>query len=91
MKYFKIFLWTTACLGLGMWMASFDIGGRTPLEHMERAWKQTTPKLDTVRMGAADLIGGAKRKAPTRVAPAELHSKKDRDELEQIIAKRQQK
>lgn len=93
MGILRFLVWTGLCIGLGIFLATADVGGRTPLEHLTRAWKQTSPRLERVKGDAGELVEGVKKKVATKEAPAptERHAQEDRDAVDAIIAKRAQK
>jgi hypothetical protein len=37
MGFFKFVIWTGFSIGLGLFLASYDVGGQTPLERVRRA------------------------------------------------------
>jgi hypothetical protein len=99
MTFLKWLVWTACAVGLGVFLASGDVGGRTPLEHMSRAWKQTVSpsKLDRVKDGlhdtfedAKDAVSDAKDKVTGKpaAAPRERISKDDRDAVNRLIAQK---
>lgn len=40
MSTLRFLLWSTLCIGLGLALGTFEIGGRTPWERLQRTWKQ---------------------------------------------------
>ncbi len=69
MGILKFLVWTTCAVGLGIFLARGQIDGRTPLEHMERAWKRNTSPsqvermkdgVDRVKSGFEDALDDAK-------------------------------
>lgn len=90
MALLKFIGWTSTCVMLGVWVGSFEFGGRTPMQHMQRAWKSSAPKLEKVKDHAEDLVDEVKKKVSTKDAarPTEHHTSEDRDAIEKLIAKR---
>jgi hypothetical protein len=84
----RFVLWSGICVGLGVALASVEVGGRTPVSHLERLWRHTAPRLE--RAGG-EVVEEVKRKvAPATAAePKESHGKADRDAVADIIARRQ--
>ena len=82
------------CVALGVFAASYEISGRTPLAHLKGLWQQQAPHLDAagahVKDTATDLAGEMKRQVTTP-GPREHHSADERDSVNRIIARRQQK
>ena len=98
MGFLKVFVWSVCCIGLGMGLAKVEIGGRTPLEHAQQAWKHRVnpSKLDQLKNGLGDAMDEAKDKveaakeafAKDDKRPRERHSAEDRDAVNKLIAKR---
>ncbi len=65
MGIIKFIVWTTLCVGAGIFLAGFEFKGRTPLQHLEREWHSNSPKLDKVKDGAEDLVDDVKKKLST--------------------------
>jgi cytoskeletal protein RodZ len=89
----RLFLWTAAAVALGIFLATYKIGGHTPLETAERTWHQTlTPqRVSAVKEKVEDAYEDAKDKVSTSKAPHEHHSTEDRDAVNKLIAKRSPK
>lgn len=90
MGILKFLVWTGTCLAIGVWLGGFEFQGHTPAEHLERAWKSSSPKLEKVKDGAEDLVDEVKKKVSTKdgARPTEHHTSEDRDAIEKLIAKR---
>lgn len=99
MSFLKWLIWTACAVGLGVYLASGDIGGRTPLEHAERAWKQTVSpsKLDRVKDGlsdtledAKDAVSDAKDKVSGKPAkpPRERITRDEREAVNRLMAQK---
>lgn len=76
MGILRFVLWTALCIGLGIFLATFDMGGRTPLRMIQGAWKQA-PILEKV------LDKPTEKPAPVK----ERHSKEEREAIDQLISK----
>lgn len=99
MGMLKFLAWTACAVGLGIFLAKGEIDGRTPLDHMERAWKRTVrpSHMDRVRDGvdrmkdgledaledAKDAVGQKKEAAPRERITAE-----DRAAVNRLIAQK---
>jgi hypothetical protein len=92
MGILRFLVWTTLCIGLGIFMGTQEIGGRTPWQTMQGAWKQQAPRLEKVKDGAEDLVDDVKKKVstqdPAAQQPKERHNEEDREAIDQIISKR---
>jgi hypothetical protein len=92
MGILRFLMWTTLCIGLGIFLGTYELGGKTPWQTMQSAWKQQSPKLDKVKDGAEDLVDDVKKKVstqdPVAQPPKERHNKEDREAIDQIISKR---
>jgi len=97
MGILKFLVWTTCAVGLGVFLARGQIEGRTPLEHMERAWKRNTSPsrmdrmrdgVDRVKDGLGDALDEAKDAVgkKTDAAPRERITQKDREAVNRLIA-----
>lgn len=91
MATLRFLVWTAACIALGIFLATFEVGGKTPLVRGQEAWRGA-PSADAVKRTAGDLLGDAKKQLGARdAAPVERHSAEERDAVNALIAKRQQK
>lgn len=90
MGFLRFVIWTSLCVGLGIFLGTHDVGGKTPWQLMQGAWKQQAPHLEKVKDGAEDLVDDVKKKVSTQdvAQPRERHDKEDREAIDQIISKR---
>ena len=90
MGILKFIVWTGTCVALGVWLGGVELHGHTPLQHLERAWKTSAPRLDKVKDGAEELVDEVKKKVSSKdgARPTEQHTTEDRDAIEKLIAKR---
>jgi hypothetical protein len=94
MGILRFLVWTALCIGLGLFLGTQVIGGKTPWQAVQSAWKQQSPKLEKVKDGAEDLVDGVKKRVSTQDAsaaqpqPKERHDEEDRKAIDQIISKR---
>jgi hypothetical protein len=90
MSFLKWLLWTGCAVALGIYLASGDIGGRTPLQHLQRAWKQYVQptKVDRVKDGIHELYLDARDKVTGASSgpPRETIRPEDREAVNRIIA-----
>jgi hypothetical protein len=88
----KFLVWTTCAVGLGVFLAKGEVGGRTPLEHMERTWKRTVrpSQVDRLKDGLEDALEDAKDAVSrkTEKAPRERITEEDRAAVNRIIAQK---
>ncbi len=86
MTFLKWLIWTVCAVALGVYLASGNIDGRTPLEHAQRAWKQTG--LDHTLEDAKDAVTDAKDKVAGKPAkpPRERITKDEREAVNRLIA-----
>ena len=80
----RFLIWSSLCIGLGIFLGSYEVHGHTPWQMMQGTWKQQSPKLDKVRDDAAVLVDDFKKKP----APSEQHSADDKKAIDAIIGKR---
>jgi hypothetical protein len=102
MKYMgllKSLVWTSCAVGLGIFLAKGEIDGRTPLDHMERAWKRNVHPshlermkdgVDRVKEGLEGAIDEAKDAVGKQgeAAPRERITAEDREAVNRIIAQK---
>lgn len=91
MGILRFLVWTTLCLGTGIFLGSYDVGGRTPWQLMQGAWKEQSPRLQKVKGEAETLVDDVKKKVATQnpaQLPKEKHDQEDRAAIDQIISKR---
>ena len=88
----KFLVWTTCAVGLGIFLAKGEVGGRTPLEHMERSWKRNVrpTQVDRLKDGLQDALDEAKDAVSrkTESGPRERITDEDRAAVNRIIAQK---
>ncbi|MCY1015917.1 hypothetical protein [Pyxidicoccus sp. MSG2] len=88
----KFIVWTACAVGLGIFLATGEVDGRSPLEHMQRAWKRSVKPnaVDRVKDGLEDAYEDAKDAVsqPTNTPPRERISAEDRAAVNRIIAQK---
>ncbi|QSQ19211.1 hypothetical protein JY651_28140 [Pyxidicoccus parkwayensis] len=88
----KFIVWTACAVGLGIFLATGEVDGRTPLEHMQRAWKRSVKPnaVDRMKDGLEDAYEDAKGAVSrtTDSAPRERISAEDRAAVNRIIAQK---
>ena len=88
----KFIVWTVCAVGLGIFLSTGQVDGRTPLEHMQRAWKRTVKPstVERVKDGLEDAYEDAKDAVskPTNAPPRERISAEDRAAVNRIIAQK---
>ncbi len=93
MRIIKILIWSAACVGLGIFVSNYKFDGKTPVQHLERGWKQK-PGLDEVKEDVSSAIDGAKKKLTVKEkaveAPTEQHSEEDKEAVNRLLARRKQ-
>jgi hypothetical protein len=99
MGLLKFVAWTGCAVGLGIFLAKGEVGGRTPMEHMERAWKRNVHPSQVERMRdgvdrmkdgleeALDEAKGAVGRKPEG-APRERITPEDREAVNRLIAQK---
>lgn len=76
MGFIRFLLWTSMCIALGIFVASWEVDGRTPLQHMKQIWKNApSVPMDKVK----------KLASPN---PTETHTDEDREAVNRLVAKR---
>jgi hypothetical protein len=92
MGLLKFLVWTACAVGLGVFLAKGQIGGRSPLDHMERAWKHNVPpsRIERVKDGLEDALDEAKEAVgrKTDAAPRERITAEDREAVNRLIAQK---
>ena len=85
---FKTLVWTVCAVGFGIFLASYEVGGRTPLVHAQQAWKSSggPVQLDGLKGRLGDAVENARDKLAQESQPHEHHSAKDREALNKLIA-----
>lgn len=94
MGILRALLWTAACVALGVFVSTYEVNGKTPLDHMQTAWKSSSLKDDVggAMSGAKDKLAEAKQSAKEKLAvaaaPKEHISADDRNALNVLIQKK---
>lgn len=88
----KFLVWTGLSVVLGVFLATHEIAGRTPVQHFQRAWKQSgaSSKLDELRRDVQGAFEGAKDTVSTALdrKPKERHFPEEREAVNKLVAKR---
>lgn len=87
MGFIRTCVWMAMAMGLGIALATVEVGGRTPWQHARSAWR-TSEAGDWLRDRADDAVDRAKGALGQPQKPRERHSDEDRAALDRIIAKR---
>jgi hypothetical protein len=87
MGFIRTCVWTAAAVGLGVALATVEVGGKTPLQHARTAWR-TSEAGDWLRDQADEAMDRARGALGQPQKPRERHSEEDRAALDRIIAKR---
>ena len=87
MKLLTIVVWTVCAVGLGMFLSTVEIDGRTPIQHLQRAWKRNVnpSKVDQLKDGLRDAIDDAKGQLSKTKKP-ERYSDDERRAIDRLIA-----
>jgi hypothetical protein len=99
MGILKFLVWTTCAVSLGIFLAKGQIDGRTPLDHMERAWKRSTRPsqmervkdgVDRVKDGLEGALDDARDAVgkKTDAPPRERITHEDREAVNRLIAQK---
>ncbi|MDY7228784.1 hypothetical protein [Hyalangium rubrum] len=99
MGILKFLVWTVCAVALGIFLAKGNIDGRSPLDHMEKAWKRATRPtqmdkmkdgVDRVKGGLEDAFEDAKDAVgrKTEGAPRERITAEDREAVNRLIAQK---
>jgi hypothetical protein len=87
MGFIRSCVWMAMAVGLGIALATVEVGGRTPWQHARSAWR-TSEAGDWLRDRADDAVDRAKGALGQPQKPRERHTDEDRAALDRIIAKR---
>lgn len=79
MGFIRFLLWTSMCIGLGIFIGTWEIDGKSPAQHFKQIMKSApaVPTLDKV-----------KKLASPGSAPTETHSDEDKEAINRLVAKR---
>ncbi len=85
MGVLKFLGWTACAVALGVWLASGEIDGRTPLDHVKGSLDGIGAVASPVREVLEDAHDAVVKNP---AAPRERHSEKDRKALDDLISQR---
>lgn len=101
MGILKFLVWTGCAVGLGVFLATAEIGGRTPWESVQRVWKQHArpARVERVKDGVRDALDGAEEAvqrstrqvtaaATASPAPRERITHEDRAAIDRLISQK---
>lgn len=103
MGFIKFVIWTACAMALGVYISTARYENGTPLEQMQRLWKQHGPSETVVRQNVKGAVEKAKAlparldkaaAAPAKGAaaekPEEHHTPEEREAVNKLIAQRAQ-
>ena len=96
MGVLKFLVWTACAVGLGVFLATVDVNGRTPVEHVRREWTRQVPqnRVEQVTNSLRDALGDAEKtvkrtaRQATAAGPRESITHEDRAAIDRIIAQK---
>ena len=89
MGMIRSIIWSSLCVGLGVFLGSHSFSGKTAVEHAEEAINEGRIKpLSFSSSDLDDVVAAAKKRLSPEVSSTERHSSDDRDRVNRIIARR---
>ena len=91
MGILKGIIWSSLCIGLGVFLGTHKFGGHTAVEQAEQTLggKVKAPSLSEVKDDVEEAIDSAKKKLLTaKDAPTEKHTLEDKEAVNKLIARR---
>ena len=96
MGFLKFLVWTACAVGLGYFLATAQVDGRTPWDWAQRTWKrqvQPATRVERVKDGLRDALDGAEQAVQrttkqVSATPRERITHEDRAAIERIIAQK---
>jgi hypothetical protein len=89
MQFLRFLIWTSASVLFGIFLGSADLGGKTPVQHMQRLWERHG---DQVKEGVRDALLTENETTPpparAPVKPRDSYSAEERDAVNRLVAKR---
>jgi hypothetical protein len=98
-RLIKFLVWTGLSIWFGIFLATYHIGGRSPWQYIQAAWKQNgigtriNSKVTDLKDGLQGALDSAKdhMTGDSEHKPKERHTQNEREALNKLIAKRQEK
>jgi hypothetical protein len=90
MRTIKFLLWTSCTIGFGIFLATGNLAGKTPLEQLRRGWKEIggDQQVDGLKRRATDAYEDAKGALSSGNDIRERHTTEARESINRLIAKR---
>lgn len=100
MGFLKFLVWTGCAVGLGVFLATANVDGRTPWDYAQRQWNRhvrpstVDREVERVTDGVRDAFEDAKEAVKSKTkqaaapAPRERITNEDRAEINRIIAQK---
>jgi hypothetical protein len=96
MGILKFLVWTACAVGLGVFLATVEVEGRTPVEYVRREWARQVPpnRVEQVTHSLRDALGDAEKtvkrtaRQATAAGPRESITHEDRAAIDRIIAQK---
>jgi len=90
--FIRFVLWTACAVAFGVFLATADLGGQTPLQRLQGLYAEKQPELAKAKAKAGSLLEDARHTVGRRPQPAtrptEQHSAQDKAAIDSLIAKR---
>lgn len=93
MGLLRFVIWTGLCVAFGIFLGTYDLGGRTPWKLMQSAWKTQSPAVVESVNGVKKKLAAPEKAEPGAVTtaasgPRESHTADDKKAIDQLISKR---
>ena len=88
MGFIRFTLWTSICIGLGIFAASYEVDGKTPVQHVKQIWNKSPHSFEGTVEQAKKSLASHELVTHEKSEPTEQHSDADRDAVNRLVARR---
>ena len=84
MGFVRVFLWSSCCVALGVFLATFPLSGKTILQHAQATWSTESPRaMSQLKSGFDSALQKARKSMSSAEAPEETYD--DRAAVNKLI------
>jgi len=88
MGFLKFLIWTSCAMALGIYISTARYDGGTPLEQLQRVWKQHGPRDTELGSKVRGAVDSAREAVSKKAPPTEHFEPEDREAVNKLIAGR---
>lgn len=86
MGFVRVFLWSSFCVAFGVFLATFELSGKTILQHAQATWTTESPRaMSQLKSGFDSALQQARKSISSADVPEEIYGEDDRAAVNKLI------